>query len=104
MIIQRSIETKLTQALIPDYIDVINESHQHNVPEGSESHFKVIVVSNKFIGLRQIQRQQRVYQVLTDEMAGSVHALTMQTLTPEEWQVGHAITQSPACMGGEQSK
>ena len=56
------------------------------MPQGSESHFKVVLVSAAFAGLRQIQRQQSVYQVLAEEMAGSVHALTMQTLTPQEWQ------------------
>lgn len=102
MVIQHQIETKLTEVLSPKHIDVINESHQHNVPAGSESHFKVIVVSEVFEGLRAIQRQQKVYQILADEMAGSVHALTMQTLTPAEWQSDPTITASPACMGGSQ--
>jgi len=100
MVIQDAIETKLAQGLSPEYMDVINESSQHNVPDGSESHFKVIVVSDGFNGLRLIQRQQMVYRLLAEEMAGSVHALTMQTLTPKEWQADQPVKPSPACMGG----
>jgi BolA protein len=46
MIIQQAITEKLQTALVPAHLDVINESHMHNVPPGSESHFKVIVVLN----------------------------------------------------------
>lgn len=100
VIMQQNIEQKLESALSPSHIQVINESSGHNVPEGSESHFKVILVTQAFEGLRQIQRQQKVYQLLADELAGSVHALTMQTLTPSEWQADASITPSPQCLGG----
>ena len=96
------IETKLQQAFSPHELRVVNESHQHNVPEGSESHFKVLIVSDNFDGVRKIQRQQRVYKTLADELAGGVHALTMQTLTLEEWRADASISVSPQCMGGSQ--
>lgn len=101
--IQHLIETKLQQAFEPHELIVINESHQHNVPEGSESHFKVLIVSDHFDGVRKIQRQQRVYQVLADELAAGVHALTMQTLTLAEWQADSSVSVSPQCMGGSLS-
>ena len=100
MIIQKSIEEKLQAALIIDHLQVINESHQHSVPQGSESHFKLVVVSESFQGMRPIGRQQKIYGILAEEMAGPVHALTMQTLTPEEWQADNTVTPSPQCMGG----
>ena len=100
MLIQQIIEEKLQKAFSPDYCQVINESHKHNVPDGSESHFKLVLVSHEFDSLRLIQRQQCVYKTLEEEIAGSVHALTMQTLTPEEWQQNQTITSSPDCMGG----
>ena len=103
VIIQKTIEEKLQQLLNPTYLKVINESHQHNVPTGSESHFKVVVVSEVFDGLRAVQRQQHVYKALSDEMAGGVHALTMQTLTPQEWAVDNTLIQSPPCLGGSSS-
>lgn len=46
--IQLSIKKKLIDSLNPSYIEVINESYMHNVPKGSETHFKVIVVSDLF--------------------------------------------------------
>ena len=49
--VQTEIERKIRESLAPDYLDVINESHMHNVPPGSESHFKVVVVSPTFIDL-----------------------------------------------------
>ncbi len=100
---QDAIQQKLTSALAPSELKVINESHQHNVPDGSESHFRLLVVSDEFTGLRQIQRQQRIYQLLSDEMAGSVHALTMQTLTPQEWETDQRLQSSPQCMGGSKA-
>lgn len=46
--IELSIKKKLIDSLNPSYIEVINESYMHNVPKGSETHFKVIVVSDLF--------------------------------------------------------
>jgi BolA family transcriptional regulator, general stress-responsive regulator len=102
-IVQNRIEEKLNMSFTPHHLAVINESHQHNVPIGAESHFKVVLVSDIFAGLRQIQRQQKVYQVLAEEMSGSVHALSMQTLSIAEWEADNRVTLSPPCMGGSQS-
>ena len=64
MTIQHSIETKLGQALSPEYLEVVNESQQHNVPPGSESHFKVVLVSAEFTDKRRVARHQAVYAAL----------------------------------------
>lgn len=101
MIIQQSIEEKLNSALAPAHLSIINESHNHNVPANSETHFKLLVVSDAFDGLSAVKRQQRIYGILAEELAGEVHALTMQTLTPAEWQQDSSVTQSPPCLGGE---
>ncbi len=102
-VVQQAIESKLKVAFHPSHLQVINESYQHNVPAGSESHFKVVVVSQQFQNMRTVQRQQQVYRVLADELAGSVHALTMQTLTDEEWAADQTVTVSPECMGGSKA-
>ena len=82
-------------------LEVINESHMHNVPPGSESHFKVVIISDEFKDVRLIQRHQRINKVLADELAGSVHALALQTLTPDEWKAkGGETMPSPLCLGG----
>lgn len=105
MHVQQSIERKLTESLTPDHLEVINESHMHSVPPGSESHFKVIVVSPRFDGLNRIKRHQAVNAVLADELAGLIHALSMETYTAEEWQTrGGRTLASPQCMGGAKAE
>ncbi len=103
--VQQSIERKLTESLTPDHLEVINESHMHSVPPGSESHFKVIVVSPRFDGLNRIKRHQAVNAVLADELAGPIHALSMETYTAGEWQTrGGRTLASPQCMGGAKAE
>jgi BolA protein len=100
MSVQGTIEEKL-RALHPEHLEVLNESHMHNVPEGSESHFKVTLVSSDFLGKTLVARHRMINQLLNEELAGSVHALSLNTLTPEEWiQKGGEIRQSPPCLGG----
>ncbi|ASG04340.1 transcriptional regulator BolA [Vibrio anguillarum] len=99
--IQPIIEQKLHQAFHPDYLKVENESYMHNVPSGSESHFKVIVVSDRFEGMRLIGRHRQVNQVLAEELANHIHALSIHTYTPQEWQAQiSGVPDSPMCMGG----
>ncbi|MDC0609929.1 BolA/IbaG family iron-sulfur metabolism protein [Vibrio sp.] len=98
--IKEIIESKLTEALNPIHMDVINESFMHNVPPGSESHFKVIVVSNEFENKRLIARHRLVNQTLANELENGVHALSMHTYTPSEWQDSAVVPESPMCKGG----
>ncbi len=58
---------------------------EHLEVEGDGQHFKAIIVSEEFAGKRLIARHQRVYQALGDRMKAEIHALSMKTLTPEEW-------------------
>lgn len=105
MRIQQEIERKLAENLAPLYLEVINESHMHAVPPGSESHFKVIIVSPQFEGENRVRRHQAVNSVLAAELAGPIHALSMQTHTAEEWQArGGAVMTSPDCMGGSKAE
>ena len=101
MSIEQQIETKIRQAFHVVHLEVHNESHMHNVPPGSESHFKLILVSTTFDGLRSVQRHQRVYQVLAEEMSASVHALALHTYTPTEWEAIESTPNSPNCLGGK---
>ena len=82
--IQEVIETKLHNEFEPTHLNVVNESYMHNVPAGSESHFKVVVVSDAFEGKRQLQRHQMVYKTLGDLMGGEIHALSIQAKAPGE--------------------
>ena len=104
MRIQESIERKITQSLTPAHLEVINESHMHNVPPGSESHFKVIVVTDEFDGLNRVRRHQRINGILEKELREDIHALSMQTMTPGEWSAsGGRVMASPDCHGGSRN-
>ncbi|MGF1870357.1 transcriptional regulator BolA [Photobacterium indicum] len=99
--IQERIQEKLQKALSPAHLEVINESYMHNVPEGSESHFKVIVVSEQFEGTRLIGRHRAVNSALTHELANDIHALAIHTYTLSEWQeLSNGAPLSPSCQGG----
>ncbi|HEY9080949.1 BolA family protein [Magnetovibrio sp.] len=88
MRVRNAIESKLTAALNPVHLEVIDNSAKHAGhagarPEG-ESHFAVVVVSSAFEGQNRVQRQRLVYAALAEEMANNIHALELKTLTPEE--------------------
>lgn len=100
MTMHEHIEAKLTAAFSPTHLDVVDESHRHNVPKGAESHFKVVIVSEKFSGERLIGRHRQIYSVLSDALAGSVHALALHTYTAQEWDdLQDKQRASPPCMG-----
>ncbi|MBX9637975.1 BolA/IbaG family iron-sulfur metabolism protein [Nitrosomonas sp.] len=104
MKIKNLIETKL-RLLHPEFLEVVNESDKHNVPEGSESHFKVTIVSDAFHGKMLLARHRMVNGILADELAQSIHALVLHTLTMEEWFEKHGTrNDSPPCLGGAKSK
>ncbi|XP_050986403.1 bolA-like protein 1 [Labeo rohita] len=98
--VETTIQTKLTQALKPEHLEVINESHMHAVPAGSESHFRVLVVSPQFEGLSLLQRHRLVNETLKEELSTCVHALAIQAKTPQQWSSNPSLAKSPPCMGG----
>ena len=101
MTTQDTIESKLTEAMSPLHLEVTNESGNHHVAPGSESHFKVVLVAAEFEGQRLLARHRRVNAVLADELAGSVHALALHTYTESEWRERFgAAPMSPPCRGG----
>ncbi|MCJ8745430.1 hypothetical protein PDJAM_G00130110 [Pangasius djambal] len=98
--VEASIRTKLTQAFDPEHLEVLNESHMHAVPPGSESHFRVLVVSSRFEGLSLLQRHRLVNETLSHELSASVHALAIQAKTPQQWSSNPSLAKSPPCLGG----
>lgn len=95
------IESQLNTHLQPVFLDIQDESHQHNVAPGAQSHFKVTIVSEAFEGQRLIARHRQVNALLADALAGPVHALALHTYTPQEWTArGEQSFASPACRGG----
>ena len=100
MSVEEDIIEKLTNTLHPEYLEVLNESHMHNVPPGSESHFKVTAVSKAFEGKMLVARHRLINKALAEELEGPVHALALHTMTPAEWSEKGAAPESPPCMGG----
>ena len=98
---QDTIITKLDARFAPEHLEVLNESGGHNVPAGSETHFKVVMVAREFEGQRLLARHRLVHDVLAEELAGGMHALALHTYTNAEWQqrFGDA-PMSPPCLGG----
>jgi BolA protein len=84
----RTIEDALRERLEAQHVEVIDQSPLHEGHPGSQGgggHFQVLVVSDRFRGLTRIAAQRVVYEALGDLMRNDIHALSMRTLTPEEW-------------------
>jgi BolA protein len=82
------IEAKLRVELRAVHVEVIDESHLHVGHAGAASgggHFRAFIVSSVFEGQSSVQAQRLVYQALSDEMSGDIHALSIRTATPDEW-------------------
>ncbi len=82
------IATRLTSALDPTHLEVVNDSHHHAGHMGDdgtgESHFTVIVESPVFEGLNRVQRQRLVNQALADLLSSRIHALAIRARAPGE--------------------
>ena len=99
MPIQNSIETKLTDLLQPEVLDILNESHMHSGP-ATESHFKVVAVSQAFEGKMLIGRHRMINKALAEEL-DTIHALSLHTMTPDEYfDKAGKVADSPECGGG----
>ena len=97
---QAIIESKLVDALNPQHLEVVNESHMHGGP-ATESHYKVTIITNEFDQKMLVKRHQEVYRILSDELSQGVHALALHTYSPAEWAERNAsIPSSPNCRGG----
>ncbi len=82
------IEAVLRERLAPLHLEVVDESHLHAGHAGARSgggHFRAVIVSPLFAGRSRVERQRLVYAALEAEMGAEIHALSMQTLAPDQW-------------------
>ena len=101
MKIENEIREHLSKAYPQAEFDLVNESHMHSVPANSETHFKLTLISDDFVGLRLLQRHRLINALLADQLAGEVHALALHTYTPEEFKKKNGLSpDSPNCLGG----
>jgi len=86
--VKTRIEAKLKAAFAPDELDVEDQTNQHHGHAGwresGETHFRVSIRSAKFAGQSRVQRQRAIYAVLSEELAGPVHALALSVRAPGE--------------------
>ena len=96
MSLEQQLDERL-QILAPSYLEIVNESSGHGgYYPGKESHFKVVIVSESFKGLRLVQRHQKVYAAVGDLLGtGNIHALAIHAFIADEWK--GQDTSSPEC-------
>ncbi len=88
MELRERIENRLRDKLAAERVEIVDESHLHVGHEGARGgggHLRAVIVSDRFAGQSAVERQRMVYGVLADEMKAEIHALSMRTLTPDEW-------------------
>jgi BolA protein len=97
---EQRIYDSLADAFAPTALEVINESHMHS-GKAKETHFKVVVVSDRFDEKRLVQRHRMVNETLAEELDAGLHALSIVAYTPAQWEErGGVIPASPPCSGG----
>jgi BolA protein len=93
MTMSERIAARLTEGLEPHRLDVIDESHRHaghvgrgpgHAPAGGETHYRVTVVSPRFVGLNRVARHRLVYGLLEAEFGDRLHALAVDAKAPGE--------------------
>ncbi len=76
MLTAAQLQSYITQNLACEYIKVMGDDG---------THFEAVLVSSAFLGKSRVQQHQLVYAALGDRMREEIHALSMQTFTPEQW-------------------
>ncbi|MDO6562018.1 BolA/IbaG family iron-sulfur metabolism protein [Amphritea sp. 1_MG-2023] len=100
MSIATEIEQRLQQGLALQHLVIDNESHMHSGP-ATDSHFKLAVVTDDFVGKRAVARHQMIYSLLSELMNNPIHGLALHLYSVTEWQEKNGlIPQSPNCQGG----
>ena len=94
--IKSEIVNTLNDAMDISSLKIINESHMHNVPKESETHFKAVIVSNDFNDLSILKRHKLVYKTL-DSIMNKIHALSIHTFNEDEFKQNPLILDSPEC-------
>jgi len=90
--IAEKIRQKLSSSLFPDFLEIIDESHKHaghrENTANSESHFKLIIVSDHFANLSRLDRQKLVHNILKEELM-TIHAISFKAITKDEFKKSH---------------
>ena len=97
MSVEKKIEHTLSDNFDLSHLEVINESHMHSGPN-TDSHFKVILVSDEFKDVKLVQRHRRINELLKFELENGVHALSLHLFTKDECKEKEEyVKDSPPC-------
>jgi BolA protein len=98
------IEQNLADALELIHLEVLDESGNHSVPQGAQSHFKVVAVAESFAQQSRIARHRQINELLQAEFTDGMHALAVHAYSPQEWtaRFGNAPL-SPPCANAEKT-
>ena len=81
----------------PSVLKLVNESYMHSVPQDSETHFKLVIVSDFFMNISQVKRHQIIYKSL-EEIMKQIHALSINSFDEAEYSKNPIILDSPNCV------
>mgnify|MGYP003327324291 FL=1 len=97
MNVEKKIEHTLRDNFQLSHLEVINESHMHSGPN-TETHFKVVLVSEEFKDVKLVQRHRKINELLKYELENGVHALSLHLITMDEWkEKDEYVKDSPPC-------
>lgn len=97
MSVEKKIEHTLSDNFELSHLEVINESHMHSGPN-TETHFKVVLVSEEFEDVKLVQRHRKINGLLKYELENGVHALSLHLFTKDEWEAKDKyVKDSPPC-------
>jgi BolA family transcriptional regulator, general stress-responsive regulator len=97
MNVEKKIEHTLRDNFQLSHLEVINESHMHSGPN-TETHFKVVLVSEEFKDVKLVQRHRKINELLKYELENGVHALSLHLFTMDEWkEKDEYVKDSPPC-------
>ena len=95
--IQDTIKRTLIKDFNPSVLKIVNESYMHSVPQDSETHFKLVIVSDFFMNISQVKRHQIIYKSL-EEIMKQIHALSINSYDEIEYSKNPIILDSPNCV------
>ena len=100
MSIEEILRSNLVRTLEPSILEIVNESYMHSVPANSETHFRIVVVSDLFKAKSLVNRHKLTYKASQPALDAGMHALAIQCFTQEEWEENPDKNRSPDCRGG----
>jgi BolA protein len=106
MQIKKILEEKIVAFFEPVFLSIENESHKHvsKQKNPTESHFKLTIVSDKFINVSRLERHRLIYKLINDLLTNEIHALALHTYTEDEWRTKqYTPPASPKCHGNNSS-